>query len=209
MKRSFHWRTSANYEQRFTYNGYLDCICQSRVYTKYRRDDYYVCKNRCGAKYMRRDRLDPYLDGLFAKQLSSETFLRRIAQAKKKPQANIEQIRKQIDALAGKRERVLDTYFEGVITGTERDKKIAEIEREKQVFSDLLAREEPARQIDVETLAQQFKVFRQFDLLSRDQKRRLLNTITPRIVVANYQVEGMFCATGGSPMGRGSSPPPA
>ncbi len=96
--------------------------------------------------------------------------------------------------------RVLDTYFEGVITGTERDKKIAEIEREKQVFSDLLTREEPTRQIDVETLAQQFKVFRQFDLLSRDQKRKLLNTITPRIVVANYQVEGMSCAIGGSPM---------
>src|SRR5712692_3749753 len=209
MKQSFHWRTSANYEQRFTYNGYLDCICRSRVYTKCRRDDYYVCKDRCGAKYMRRDRLDPYLDRIFAKHLSSETFLRRIARAKKKPQSNIEQIRKQIDALAGKRERVLDTYFEGVISGTERDKKITEIEREKQVFSDLLAREEPARQIDVETLAQQFKVFRQFDLLSRDQKRRLLNTITPRIVVANYQVEGMFCGTGGSPMGRGSSPPPA
>jgi len=208
MKQSFHWRTSANYEQRFTYNGYLDCICRSRVYTKYRRDDYYVCKNRCGAKYMRRDRLDPYLDRIFAKHLSSETFLRRIARAKKKPQSNIEQIRKQIDALAGKRERVLDTYFEGVITGTERDKKISEIEREKQVFADLLAREEPARQIDVETLAQQFKVFRQFDLLSRDQKRRLLNTITPRIVVANYQVEGMFCATGGSPMDRDSLPPP-
>ena len=157
---------------------------------------------------MRRDRLDPYLDGLFAKQLSSETFLTRIAQAKKKPQANIEQIRQQIDALAGKRERVLDTYFEGVITGTERDKKIAEIEKEKQVFSDLLTREEPTRQIDVETLAQQFKVFRQFDLLSRDQKRRLLNTITPRIVVANYQVEGMFCAIGGSPMDRDSLQPP-
>jgi site-specific DNA recombinase len=204
MKRSFHWRTSPTYEQRFTYNGYLECICQSRVYTKYRRDDYYVCKNRCGAKYMRRDRLDPYLDQIFAKHLSSESFLRRVAQAKRKPQSNVEQIRRQIDALAGKRERVLDTYFEGVISGTERDKKIAEIERERQVFSDLLRREEPARQIDVEVLAQQFKVFRQFDLLSRDQKRRLLNTITPRIVVANYQVEGMFCATGGSPMGRDS-----
>src|SRR5260370_15356693 len=157
---------------------------------------------------MRRDRRDHYLDGLFAKQLSSETFLRRIAQAKKKPQANIEQIRKQIDALAGKRERVLDTYFEGVITGDERDKKIAEIEREKQVFSDLLTREEPTRQIDVETLAQQFKVFRQFDLLSSNQKRKLLNAITPRIVVANYQVEGMSCAIGGSPMDRDSLQPP-
>src|SRR5260370_41177457 len=36
MKRSFHWRTSENYEQRFTNQRDLDCIGQSRVYTKYR-----------------------------------------------------------------------------------------------------------------------------------------------------------------------------
>ncbi|HEU5238705.1 MAG TPA: hypothetical protein VFU37_16355, partial [Pyrinomonadaceae bacterium] len=50
------------------------------------------------------------------------------------------------------------------------------------------------RQIDADLLAGQFKVFAQFDLLDREQKRRLLNTITPRIIVANYQVEGMFCS---------------
>jgi hypothetical protein len=209
MKKSFHWRSSPNYEQRYTYNGYLDCVCQGRVYTKYRRDDYYVCKNRCGAKYMRRDKLDPYLDRVFAKHLSNETFLRRIARAKKQPQSSIEQIRRQIDALMAKRERVLDTYYEGVITRAERDQKVTAIEREQQVFSDLLLREEPARQIDVDTLVRQFKVFRQFDLLNRDQKRRLLNAITPRIIVANYRMEGLFCGIGESLMGTDSSLPPA
>lgn len=192
MKKAFHWRTAPGYEQRYTYNGYLDCTCQAPVYSKFGRHDYYVCKVKCGTKYMRRDRLDPYLDQLFAKQLSNEKFLRRIAKSKRQPQSNVEQVRKQIEALTAKRERVLDAFFDGAITETERDKRTVEIEREKQIFSDLLRRDEPA-QVDAETLAKQFKVFRQFDLLSRDQKRRLLNTITPRIIVANYQVEGMFC----------------
>lgn len=198
MKKSFHWRTSPGYEQRYTYNGYLDCTCQGRVYTKHMRQDYYVCKQKCGVHQMRRETLDPFLDHMFAKKLSSPSFLKRIARDRQKPTANLDQVRKQIEALTAKRERVLDTYYEGVITGTERDAKMAEIKREKQVFSDLLLREEPARGIDADLLARQFKVFAQFDLLSRDQKRRMLNTITPRIVVANYEVEGITCSIGGS-----------
>lgn len=205
MKKSFHWRTSPGYEQRYTYNGYLDCTCQGRIYTKHMRADYYVCKQRCGVHLMRRDMLDPFLDQVFAKKLSSPMFLSRLVRNRQQPTTNIDQIRKQLQSLTAKRERVLDTYYEGVITGLERDSKMAEIEREKQVFSDLLLREEPARGIDADLLARQFKVFAQFDLLSRDQKRRILNTITPRIVVANYEVEGMMCSLNES-LGRMGAP---
>lgn len=207
-KKAFHWRTSPNYVQRYTYNGYLDCTCQGRVYTQRSRSDYYVCKEKCGARHMRRDILDPHLDQMFAKHLSNEMFLRRIARAKKKPQSNAEQLQKQIAALTGKRERVLDTYFDGQLTKIERDQKIAEIERERQVFNDLLCREEPPN-FDAESLARQFKVFRQFDLLNRDQKRRLLNIITPRIIVANYKVEGMSCSVQDVLTDTGSWRPPA
>lgn len=198
-KKSFHWRTAPGYEQRFVYNGFLTCTCQDRVYSKHWRKDYYICKGKCGAKAMRRDTLDPYLDGMFAKQLSSETFMRKITRTKKQPQSNTQNLQRQLESLTAKRERVLDTYFDGVITGAERDQKIADIERERQVFSDMLSREEPVR-LDPDLLARQFKVFRQFDLLNRDQKRRLLKIITPQIVVANYKVEGMFCSIGSGHM---------
>jgi len=194
MKKSFHWRTSPNYEQRYTYTGYLECTCQGRIYSKKWRQDYYVCKHKCGVSGMRRDKLDPFLDQMFASRFTNERFLRKLAKHKPVPQSNVEQVRKQIEALASKRERVLDTYFEGVITGAERDKKIAEIERDTQVFNDLLRSQEPAK-LDPDQLWKQFKVFRQFDLLNRDQKRRLLNVITPRIVVANYEVKGMSFRT--------------
>lgn len=194
MKQSFHWRTTAGYEQRYTYNGFLDCVCQGRVYTKNMRADYYVCKEKCGAKQMRRDKLDPYLDSIFANQLTRPSFLRRLARSRKSPTADVAQIKKQLESLTTKRDRVLDTYYEGMISATERDQKLSEVDREKQVFGDLLLRQEPARQFDAEQLARQFKVFAQFDILSRDQKRRILNTITPRIVVANYEVEGIACS---------------
>lgn len=197
MKKSFHWRTAPGYEQRFTYNGYLECVCQSRIYSKKWRKDYYVCKGRCGVSGMQRERLDPFLDQMFAKRLTDERFLRKLAKHKPRPQSNVEQVRKQLDALASKRERVLDAFFEGVISGIERDRRIVEIERETQVFNDLLRSHEPVR-VDADQLWKQFKVFRQFDLLNRDQKRRILNVITPKIVAANYEIKGMSCSIGNS-----------
>jgi site-specific DNA recombinase len=193
-KKSFHWRTTPGYEQRYTYNGYLKCVCESRVYSKHMRADYYVCKERCGVKQMRRDRLDPALDKVFARRLTSVAFLRAISREKKAPVTNREQLEKQLTALSAKRERVLDTFYAGVISEAERNHKLVEIERERQVFSDLLCREQPAPKINPEVLARQFKVFRQFDLLDRDQKRKLLNTITAEIVVANYNIETITCS---------------
>ncbi len=205
-KKSFHWRTAPGYVQRFVYNGYLDCTCRSRVYTQNWRKDYYLCKARCGNRAMRREKIDPFLDRVFAKHLSSEKFLRSVFRAKRKPQSNSENLRRQIETLTGKRERVLDAYYDGVISQSERDQKIVEIERERQVFSDMLSREEPVR-VDVETVARQFKIFRQFDLLDREQKRRLLNLITPRIVVANYELEGIRCSLPESLRDRASVAP--
>lgn len=193
MKKSFHWRTSPGYEQRYTYNGFLDCTCQSRVYSKHMRKDYYVCKNRCGAKQMRREIVDPQLDKMFGKTFQSARFIKAMARAGSQPSVNSNNVARQIDALIAKRERVLDTYYEGAITREERDGKLKEIDRERQVFEGLLGREKPAT-VNTDLLSKRFSVFRGFERLSRDQKRRLLNTITPRIIVANYEVEGIKCS---------------
>ncbi|HEX5704923.1 MAG TPA: recombinase family protein [Pyrinomonadaceae bacterium] len=208
MKKSFHWRTSPGYEQRYTYNGYLECTCQSRVYSKHMRKDYYVCKNRCGVRQMRREIVDPQLDQMFARTFQSEAFIRRIARAGSQPTVNTDNVARQLEALTAKRERVLDTYYEGAITREERDQKLKEIDRERQVFEGLLGREKPSA-INTELLTKRFAVFRGFERLTRDQKRRILNTITPRIVVANYEVEGMSCSLPRTLTDRRSSPPPA
>lgn len=196
LKKANHWRTRDDIVHRFTYNGYLTCLCQHLVYTKFRRDDYYVCSKRCGVGYMRRDRLDPQIDQLFTKRLTSPAFLKRHILAplrqKRQPDSHRAQLTAQLDALAGKRQRILDSYFEGVINSTERDLRLASLNRERGIIQGLIAKDRPRPELDLETLANLFSVFTEFDLLNREDKRQLLNTITPSIVVANYKVEGMW-----------------
>lgn len=202
MKKSRHWRTNKDYESRFTYRGLLSCaICNGLVYTKYRRLDYYVCKARhikhtCVAGYMRREVLEAGLDRLFADYLTSAKFLREIEREQKRtrPQANTGNLEAQLHTLTGKRQRVLDSYFEGVISQLERDERLTKVESESRIISGLLAKQKP-QQIEARSLAKVFQVFVRFKKLDRDQKRRLLTTLAPEIMVADYQIKGLYFGT--------------
>ncbi len=191
-KKEKSWRHIEGFQHRFTYNGFLTCRCGSTIYTKYRRDDYYICRDRCGAGYMRRDRLDPQLDLVFAKRLTSASFLKAQLKALKRDNRTMDRERlvTQLETLASRRQRILDSYFEGVINPTERDTRLADIERERKITADLLARQSPTG-FDVDRLARVFRAFISFDELKREQKRRILNTITPEIIVKDYSIDGL------------------
>jgi DNA invertase Pin-like site-specific DNA recombinase len=198
LKKQNSWRHIEGYEHRFTYNGYLNCECGALVYTKYRRDDYYVCKVRCGASYMRRDRLEPMLDKLFTRDLTRPRFLQKIVKAmkQKEPTGNQERYAEQLKGLEAKRQRVLSAFYDGVIDVQERESKLAEIATSRRVLIGMAERERPVPQVTVEALAEVFAPFMEFDLLGRNDKRRLLNTITPSITAANYRVSGLWMASG-------------
>lgn len=194
LKKQNSWRHIEGYEHRWTYNGYLNCTCGSLIYTKHRRDDYYVCKDRCGASYMRRDKLDPQLDILFTRQLTQKRFLQGIVRGLKnqQPQPSPERFTEQLKALESKRQRVLDSYFDGAIDKSERDTRLIGIDRDRRVIQGMKAREAPKPQITAQGLAEVFAPFAEFDLLSRDDKRQLLNTLTPSIIAANYRIAGLW-----------------
>jgi DNA invertase Pin-like site-specific DNA recombinase len=197
LKKQNSWRHIEGYEHRFTYNGYLNCECGALIYTKYRRDDYYVCKVRCGASYMRRDRLEPMLDKLFTRDLTRPRFLQKIVKAmKQKPTGNQERYAEQLKSLEAKRQRVLSAFYDGVIDVQERESKLAEIATSRRVLIGMAERERPIPQVTVESLAGAFAPFMEFDLMNRNDKRRLLNTITPSVVAANYRVSGLWMASG-------------
>lgn len=199
LKKAKSWRYIEGFEHRFTYNGYLICECSSAIYTKYRRDDYYICRDRCGAHYMRRDRLDPHLDRMFAKSLTRRAFLTQQMRELKKEMKGPDRARlsTQVETLTARRQRILDSYFEGVINGTERDMRLAEVEREKKIAVDLLARQSPSG-VDVDRLSKMFRAFLAFDQLKREPKRALLNVIAPEIIVKDYRVSGMSFVTNDS-----------
>jgi hypothetical protein len=199
LKRQNHWRTRESEHRRWTYNGYLNCVCGRLVYTKMRRRDYYVCSARCGVRYMRREVLESQLDQLFCNRLTRPRFLNQIVKGmqKKVPQADTQRLGEQLRALDAKRDRIFDAYFDDLIDGSERDRRTAEVDRERKVLSDILAKQKPQPAVDVQTLEDLFSVFSEFDMLTREEKRAMLNTITPRITVANYEIQGMWIGLNG------------
>lgn len=201
-KRARHWRQQPNFQHRFLFNGFLTCsLCGQLIYTAWQRDDYYVCKARrkgCEGHYMRRDILDPSLDDLFADNFTNPNWLHRIADAWKARSVTdtTEQTRKtqevRLTSLQAKRSRVLDAYVEGVLDRTERDRRLAEIDRDMERASDLILRAEPRPGFTVEALAQIVEVFQDWPALDREDKRRILSVTVPEIKVANYRVEGLY-----------------
>ena len=90
-----------------------------------------------------------------------------------------------------KRQRILDAYFEGVISRSERDSRIAKVDLDRTALEAILARDRPRPELTLDTLVSAFAPFTEFDLLSRDDKRRLLNMLMPQITVLKYEVRGM------------------
>jgi DNA invertase Pin-like site-specific DNA recombinase len=204
LKAKSHWRMNSQTEHHFVYNGFLQCVCGEPVHTQpnsgRRRADYYRCSMKCGEPYMRRDLLDPHLNRIFAKRLTSPTFLRRnVVPAIKKqrgPSPDVDRAQRQIESLDSKRQRVLDAYFDNVISAVERDARVAAIDRERRAFETIASAARPQPDLNLDTLVKTFAPFAEFDLLNREDKRALLNILTPEIVVANYEVKGMLIGSG-------------
>lgn len=201
---------------RFTYNGFLSCAqCNDLIYTKLMRDDYYICKSRylkhtCQAPWMRRDVMERGLDRMFANRLTSPWVLNRLVKAmhRQRPTADADRLSEKMEALTIKRQRVLDYYFEGGIDKAERDARITQIENEERVVGGLLAQSKPNLEVDTDRLVDLFSVFKEFDLLGRQDKRALLGAIAPEILIADYAVKGISFSLDVNPTDRGSLPLP-
>lgn len=192
LKRLKHSRLNSMARHRFTYNGFLNCVCGQTLYAKAYGADYYGCKVKCGMPLQRRDRLEPLLHSVFADHLTSRSFLKRhvmpAVKGLNKTRGDSSAIQRQLATLNSKRQRILDTYFEGVITLSDRDNRIATVDRDRKALEAILARDKPRSDVTLETLVDAFQPFVEFDLLNRDNKRRLLNIVAPQITVSKYEV---------------------
>ncbi|MGH9644468.1 MAG: recombinase family protein [Terriglobales bacterium] len=214
-----HWRSDSEYEHRFLYAGFLKCAeCGDRLYTHFRRDDYYICKSRrrtggCSTVYMRRDRIEPTLDSLISGRLTDESFLANIHAEWLKASAaeprSPERTRARIASLDRKRQRVIDAFCSGYIGKNECDTRMAAIDAERTAATrEMLS--SSAAVPDVESLAAIFEPFKSWKFLKFAQKRQLLAAVIPQIRVANYRVTGVeICRTDESRRDTDSSRPPA
>jgi DNA invertase Pin-like site-specific DNA recombinase len=226
LKRRKHWRSQDNKPHRYTYNGFLTCgDCHSLLYTHTSKDEYYQCKSvhprerrkrelvgldPCDNRYMLRKKLEPKLDALFGEKLRDPEFLNRVVEdyndiqeAKSAPVAKNERaLASKLSALSEKRQRVIEAFFEGVITKAERDSKIAEIDRERNTFQTLLIESIPQPgQPSVDEIRIALEPLAEWEFLEREDKRLLLQTICPEISVFRYTVKTLTLNLGAEPAG--------
>lgn len=222
-KREHHWRAREFNESRFTYHGFLSCsACGKPEYTRTYNSkksglisDYYVCSakgsyianrknliaaaDRCATIYMRREKIETHLDEIFATRLTDRGFLRELAdefESRGKSagsEKKIGRLQAQFAKLEEKRQRILDGYFEGVISKDDRDSRTSAVDRDRAIvvtaLEEVLPKSHP--EIDVEQLVALFRPLFTWKTMHAESKRRILFSIVPEIKVANYLVAGM------------------
>ncbi len=209
-KSRLHWRAHPERRHAFTYNGFLICSeCRSLIYGKFSRRNYYICKtrtlpqkgavSRCISATMQRDRLETKLDGIFGVQLTSRDFLRGlIDQLEKKHDSatirrRIAQLEREVGRLRKKREKVLDAFFEGVLTREARDVRLASLDKQVNLAEEMLTRErrEILPKFSAREIALALSPLFDWPVLGRESKRRILAAAVPEIHVSNYVVSGI------------------
>jgi site-specific DNA recombinase len=215
-KKKGHWRQREDTEHRFIYSGFLVCAaCQSSIYTlggdtRKMRDagkkgyDYYVCRERkgwsrnCRTSHMGRERLETKLDDLFAERLTDRGYLRELAEEfmrrmqSRNGRATIQRLQQSIETLRQRRERVIESVIDGMISREDGKARTAAIDRDLQAAQDALLREAPgAQEITPEHLALVLAPLFNWKFLEREHKRRYLAASVPQIHVADYKVHGI------------------
>jgi DNA invertase Pin-like site-specific DNA recombinase len=203
LKTAKHWRSQPDLQHRFTYNGFLVCaLCGAVIHTALARRDYYACKgrrvsHRCDAGYMGREKLEARIDYLLSRQLTDPSFLQRCAETLTRrcqdvrPPATQERLRAELNRLSQKRERILDSFYEGVLDREARNRRLSKVDEEIQTAQQNLASEHPPVPVDSKALLEAFAPLAEWEYWTRAQKRAVLAALAPEIRVANYEVESL------------------
>ena len=206
---------------RFTYSGFLTCgDCAELIYTWSASTsgdkDFYICKSHhvrekrkrairglepCANRCMLRKKLEPKIDGVLSGTLCDQNFLERVIAEyneelrRHAPAAPVDQstLVARIKALQEKRRRILDTFFDSMITKSERDQRVEEVEREISVYNRLAQQfasepQGPAL-LDLDAVLALIQPFAEWEFLGRDDRRALLQILCPEISVTCYEIK--------------------
>jgi hypothetical protein len=221
-KRDRNLRARYSTGQRFTYHGFISCsgcgsVSYSRTYKSQKSglvSDYYVCsakgsyisnkknpipfEDRCPTNYMRRERHEEQLDGIFSTRLTDRRFLEGIVEQfeervnGKGSEKKVARLQAQLGRLEEKRARILDGFFDGKILREERDSRLEVVERDRVIVVGSLEEEVPSHPgISVAQLVTLFRPLFTWKTLHLESKRRILFSLVPEIKVSDYVVAGM------------------
>jgi len=149
---------------------------------------------------MLKKKLEPKIDRLLGEKLREPSFLSSVldsyneTQARVSTTAGIERpaLVARLEALRDRKQRVLDTFFDGGIDKGERDARLAEIDRETDAFHHILTDTvNPSVPLTVQDLRACLEPLAEWEYLDRDDKRALLALICPQISVSRCTVKSV------------------
>jgi len=199
----------------FTYNSFLYCVrCGAPMITTRNQQKepntqyYYICsayrrklKDSAGnllhpktedeKKALNRDDIEPVLDKLVSTILADPKELKRLfdEQMKKIDGKGQKRDRERMEALLVKlrqqRATAEEMAIEGLLSKDKRVAHIQKIDKEIQLAQGKLAEYSPLQPLSPNQLAEVFRPFRNWDLLTRTKKRLLLNSTGARFMVCD------------------------
>jgi site-specific DNA recombinase len=199
-------------------NGFLWCaLCGSPMYThRNQKERHYYCKKNntryrsrgqgCSSPYIQAKKIEPKIDELLSVRLQDASLLESVAEeyllngAASVPSAaasvDREQVGRELESLQAKRQRILETYYDGLINRSERDLRIGKIESEIASFESLKVGESAAPDpgISLDSLVDLISVFTEWPSLGRDDKRALLHSLGAEIHVEGYAIRHLALA---------------
>ena len=208
-------------EPQFAYNGYLFCgECDSSIYTKHSHQQlFYFCSSqhtrqrrrrelqglsRCSNKYMLRDKIEPRIDAVLQQRLTDPSFLspaisRYLEEQSQQSglEANLDVVHGKMESLVRKRKRILESFFEGVISREKRNNALEKMQTEISALKRIQPLQKISNALSKEQIVDLVSVFKQWSFLDRNQKRQLLDQLVPEIFVYRYNVKGLTLRFGG------------
>jgi DNA invertase Pin-like site-specific DNA recombinase len=221
LKCQKHWRARTGLPERYTYNGFLTCgECGELLYTHTSKQEFYICKTRhtrekrnraalglqpCTNKYMLRRKLEPKIDCLIGEKLNDPAFLSRLLEQyrEKLPSSSFDVDRstaqRKIEDLMQRKERILQTFYEGVIDRQQRDTALGRVDREIAAYREILRSATSGDGNAVSTLESALEIlgpFAEWEFLPRSDRRALLQQLCPEITVYQYVIKSMMLDLG-------------
>lgn len=194
------------------YCGFLFCAqCNSPMIPVRagHRARYYICRNRrkpgafgprCEQPYQRADRLEAEVDRVLAREVTSKSFAQKIAaqmESNRKGQRNdatIERLETELRLSQTMRDRTVDAYISGMISRTECDDRVKSVDARIALIARELAEAQHLQDpgLTPEAIARAFEPFHVWDMLGREDRRRILSVTIPRIRVNDYQIVSLY-----------------
>ena len=151
---------------------------------------------------MLKHKLEPRIDELLGEKLMTPGFLASVideyndAVERSAPTSRVDAqaVRAKLDTLSEKRRRILDGFFEGVVSKEERDRRLEDVKRDVAVHHNMLLETVPEQQpstLDFDTVLALEEPLAEWEFLERKDRRALLATLCPEISIYRYTVKSL------------------